>query len=142
MSGGGAELFREALDELIYFGGWLHVGAHLVSFPGRHEVCPVRRLAACADGWATERRWPSRGRDVACRAPVLEVAQGVNGELRVTDGNEVAGRAADVHDVVGALEPHLGAGVRQELLAVHVVGGHIRVWKLSMLQVTSSTCCR
>ena len=54
------------------------------------------------------------------------MAQGVDGELRVADSDEVARWAANVQDVVGALEPHLGAGVRHYLVAVHVVCGHDR----------------
>ena len=41
-------------------------------------------------------------------AAVLEVAQGVNKEMSVADGNKIAGRALYVGGVADAFEAHLG----------------------------------
>ena len=57
----------------------------------------------------------------------MKVSECVDGELCMIDGDEGAGGAADLQDVVCALEIHLSAGAREELLPIHFVCGHIRL---------------
>ena len=57
----------------------------------------------------------------------MEVTERVDGELGVIDGDEGAGGAADLQDVVCALEIHFSAGARKELLPIQFVCGHIRL---------------
>ena len=120
-----AEFFGDTLDELVYFGVALHVRTRFVAFPGRHKVCPIRRLAACADRRAAKWRRSPCGGGVPGWAAVLEVTQGVDGELSVANGHEVARGAREIHNVIGALETHFGAGARHYLIAIHFVDGHV-----------------
>ena len=48
------------------------------------------------------------------------MTQGVDGELGVADGHEVAGGALNVEDVANAFESHFGADVRHIVHRVHV----------------------
>ena len=64
----------------------------------------------------------------------MEVTEGVDRELSVVDGDEGAGGAADLHNIVRTLETHFGAGARQELFPIHLVCGHIR-FRLTQVKV-------
>ena len=102
------EFFGETL-ELVNRRVGLDIRSNSVPFPRQHEAGPVRRLATRSDGGAFEGRRASWHRcRIASSAAILEVSQGVDGELGVANGDKIAGWAEYVGNVADASEAHLG----------------------------------